>query len=202
MITTAVGTRNDRFPEFLGSLVGVPSQRQDIPFPRQCYDKPSRTSARRYPGISHWHQFARSRDRSRSSDAARSGGSAEIDWHLSHVRASEPWRAGARYAGGAGGLRSTQPNRRFSWLDRDDRWRVRHVRLLAAAGHLRTGLPERPGRDYCGQGGGRSWWLAGQGTLAVRQRLPACRLDVRALRYDRGREAAPWIGRRGGATAG
>ena len=35
-------------------------------------------------------------------------GSAEIDRRLSYFRVSEPWRAGARYAGGAGDLRSAQ----------------------------------------------------------------------------------------------
>jgi hypothetical protein len=37
---------------------------------------------------------------------ARSGGNAEIDRRLSHLRASEQWRAGARSAGGAGDIRS------------------------------------------------------------------------------------------------
>jgi alkylation response protein AidB-like acyl-CoA dehydrogenase len=38
-----------------------------------------------------------------------------------------------------------------------------------------------------GNGRGHDRRLAGQWTVAVRERLPACRLDVRTLRYDRGR---------------
>src|SRR5437899_931595 len=90
---------------------------------------------------------------------------------------------------GAGDLRSAKPNRRFSRLDRHDRRRARHVRALAAAGHLRAGLPERPGRDHCRlgpayrRGRGSGWRLAGQRALAVCQRLPTCQLDVRVLYY-------------------
>src|SRR4030088_503777 len=39
--------------------------------------------------------------------------------------------------------------RRFARLGRDDRRRVRHLRALPPAGNLRSGLPERPGHDYC-----------------------------------------------------
>jgi alkylation response protein AidB-like acyl-CoA dehydrogenase len=39
-----------------------------------------------------------------------------------------------------------------------------------------------------------AWRLAGQRTVALRQRLPACRLDVRILCHDRRREATPRTG--------
>jgi hypothetical protein len=66
----------------------------------KTYDSQKPTSSRQYPGIGARHHLTRSGDRSQSPNTARSGGSAEIDWHLSDVCASEPWRAGAGYAGG------------------------------------------------------------------------------------------------------
>jgi hypothetical protein len=44
---------------------------------------------------------------------------------------SEPRRAGARSADGAGDHRSARQNRRFGWLDRDDRQQERHLCDLA-----------------------------------------------------------------------
>jgi hypothetical protein len=81
----------------------------------------------------------------------------------------------------------------------------RRFRALAAAGNLRAGLRAWPGRDLCrldpigrnGRGDVRR--LAGQRPMAIRQRLPACRLDGRVLRHDRRREAAS---RRRRAAAG
>ena len=95
-----------------------------------AFDTPSKANtARRLladirelaPGITR----ARRGDRGRAADSARSGGSAEIDRRLSHVRAAEPWRVGARPADGAGDHHSARPNRRFGRLDRDDQQRRR-----------------------------------------------------------------------------
>ena len=146
----------------------------------------SRTSARRYQRPGARHQRAGGGDRSGTPHAARSGGGAESDRRLSHLRPAQPRRDGARSAGGAGDHRSARQNRRFGRLDRDDQRRVRPVRVVVVAGELRAGLPQRPRRDHCrlrpaggdGRGGGR--WLARQRTVAVRERLPACRLDLRA----------------------
>ena len=107
-------------------------------------------------------------------DPARSGRHAEIDRRLSHVRASEPWRARARSADGAGDHRSARQNRRFGRLDRGDRQRGRHLRALAAAGDLRAGLRARPGRHHCrlgpacgdGRGGGGGWRVNGRWPFA------------------------------------
>jgi hypothetical protein len=69
----------------------------------------------------------------------------------------------------------------------------------------RADLPEQSGRDHCrlgpacGHGRGRGWRLEGRRTVAVRQRVPACRLDGRVLRPERGRDATP---ARGGAAVG
>jgi len=76
------------------------------------YAHDTQASARRYSGIGARHRRARSGDRGLASNPARSGGNAEIDRRLSPVRASEPWRAGARSAIGAGNRPSAQQNRR------------------------------------------------------------------------------------------
>ncbi len=102
---------------------------------------------------------------------------------------------GARPAIGPGDHRSARQNRRVGRLDRGDRQRCRPLRALAVASDLRSGLRTRPGRHHCrhsparGDGRGRRRWLARERPVAVRQRLSACRLDARALRRDRGRNA-------------
>jgi len=76
-------------------------------------------------------------------------------------------------------------------------------RALPPAGNLRSGLPERPGHGLlplgaaCRYGRGSAWRLADQRTVAVHERLPACRLDSRVLHRVRRWEAITWTGQGG-----
>ena len=163
------------------------SRRKEFHAECTAHGKFSRPSAFGYPGAGTGNHGARSGDRSRAPDPTRSGGKAAIDRHFPGARASKPWRARDRHAGSDRDPGSVLQDRRFVWLDHHDRHGSRRLRSGCSQGTLRADLRWGSRRKLCRQPrawrNGRSarWRLAGQRTLGVCQRLPACRLDDRPV---------------------
>jgi len=136
------------------------------------------------------HRRTRRTVRCRASHADGRGGHAAIYGGVSCDRSSQLRRAGGRSAVGGAGYYGARADRRLTGMDRDDRQRFGDLRAAVAQGNLPSDLSQWARRDLgrlCRTHGNRrtcSRWLARDWPMAVRQRLPACRLVDRPLRHD------------------